>query len=231
MCGLLFACFLCFWISFSHKKNDSSVSNQKPDNPNATGNPKKLDIDQLKFKFKSNPQNPNFPINDQFELPFLGKVSCHARQEKVQFTVTGITKEWAFKVYYLRNGIFARAEFLKPGAKDYEFPVDHMQAYYDSRGQYILGFPEKAASASLAKVLESLYNFEAFDSATKINISYVLLDETELRGKVQPCFIANIWGVSTGIMTGRVPEDDERFLKYRVFLDQNGEVTATDNGL
>ncbi len=176
-------------------------------------------------------EDSGFPVNDKIEMPFLGTVECHARQEKVQFTANGERKEWPFKVYYLPNGMFVRAEFFKPGAKDYEFDVKNMEGFYRSTGQILAGFPERAASASLAKVLQSLYTNEAFDRATKINITYVLLDETELGSKIQPCFIANIWGVSPGILTGSVPEDDEAFQKYRVFLDQNGVPTFTDNGL
>ncbi len=176
-------------------------------------------------------EDSGFPVNDKIELPFLGTVQCHARQETVRFAADGKPKEWPFKVYYLPNGMFVRAEFFKPGAKDYEFDVKHIEGFYRSTGQILAGFPERAAPASLAKVLQSLYTNEAFDRATKINITYVLLDETELGSKIQPCFIANIWGVSPGILTGSVPEEDEGFLKYRVFLDQNGVPTFTDNGL
>ena len=175
--------------------------------------------------------NPNFAINDKFELPFIGVVRCHSRHEEISFETNGRTMKWPFKIYYLPNGMFIRAEFFKSGAKDYEFGPKEIESMYRSFGQILAGFPERPAPASVAKVLQSLYTNEAFERATKINITYVLLDETELGSKIQPCFIANIWGVSTGIMFGRVPEDDEGFLKYRVFLDQNGIPTFTDNGL
>lgn len=175
--------------------------------------------------------NAGFPINDKLELPFIGKVRCHSRREEISFEAEGRTLKWSFKVYYLPDGRFVRAEFFKPGAKDYEFEPKELEEIYRSGWRLLAGFPAKAAPASLGKVLQSLYGNEAFDRATKINITYVLLDEAQLGSKIQPCFIANIWGMSPGFMSGRVPEDDEGFLKYRVFLDQNGVATFSDNGL
>ncbi len=185
----------------------------------------------LPEKQKAAETNPNFPINDELELPCIGKVRCHSRQEEISFEAKGRTLKWPFKMYYLPSGMFVRAEFFKPGAKNYEFEAKELEEIYRSGGQILAGFPEKAAPASLVKVMESLYTNEAFDRATKINIIYVLLDESELGGKIQPCFIANIWGVSAGFMSDRVSEDDEEFLKYRVILDQNGVATFSDNGL
>lgn len=171
--------------------------------------------------------NKELPINDAFELPFLGKVRCHARSEKVQFTVKGKRMEWPFKMYYLPNGMFVRAEFKKAGVKDHEINPKDLEAAYRSGGQKLVGFPEKPAPASLGKVLQSLYENEPFDRATKINITWVVRDGTAANGTIKPWFIANIFGVSQGIMN--IPEDDERFLRYRILLTPEGEAVYTDN--
>jgi hypothetical protein len=168
-----------------------------------------------------------FPINDTLELPFLGKVRCHARSERIQFTVNGRKIEWPFRMYYLPNGMFVRAEYKKPGATDYEMSPKSLEMSYRARGQSLVGFPEKPAPASFSKVLQSLYENEPFDRATKINITWVLRDGTKAGGKIKPWFIANIFGVSSGLM--RVPEGDEGFLKYRILLTPEGEAVYTDN--
>ncbi|MEA3210928.1 MAG: hypothetical protein QOE70_3985 [Chthoniobacter sp.] len=175
----------------------------------------------------SRQNGPAFPENDVIELPFLGKVSCHSRPETVSFTATGTKLDWPFKVFFLPNGMFVRAEFVKPGAKDYEASRADIEELYRAGAESLTGFPEKAAPANLSKVLQSLYENEPFDRATKINITWVLRKGTN--GKVQPCFIANIFGVSPGLM--RVPNDDEGFLKYRILLTPEGEAVRTDNFL
>ncbi len=167
----------------------------------------------------------NFPVNDSMELPFLGVVRCHARQEQVKFTANGKQREWPFKVYYLPNGMFVRAEFMKPSAEDYEFPPKRKAESYRSAAESLVGFPDKPAAASLSKVLQVLYEHEAFDSATKINITWVLRQNSN--NEIYPWFIANIYGVSPGLMRG--PIDDPVDLRYRILLNADGEPVFTDN--
>src|SRR5712672_1437807 len=72
----------------------------------------------------------NFPVNEILEMPFLGKVRCHSRAETVEFTANDKQVKWPFKIYYLPNGMFVRAEFSKPGAKSYEHsPIELRNAY------------------------------------------------------------------------------------------------------
>ena len=171
-----------------------------------------------KGKETAGKQHPDFPVNDKMELPFLGTVSCHVRQEKIQFTAKGKQVEWPFKTYYLPNGMLVRAEFFQPGRKDYEGDRFYVEEAYRSGGESIVGFPEKAAPASLSKVLQSLYESEPFDRASKINITWVLREGTD--NVIRPCFIANLFGVSQGVMN--IPDEDEGFLKYRVLLTPEG---------
>jgi len=224
--ALLLLCGLAVWLLFFSKENEAA----KP--PASDGNgPSRLKDDGTRASAKgmktTRTQNPDFPINDKIDLPFLGRVECHARQEKVQFTAKGKQMEWPFNVYYLPNGMFVRAEFVKPGAKDYEEDPEYLTERYRSGRESLVGFPERAAPASLGKVLQSLYEQEAFDTAGKINITWVLREDGEER--IRPCFIANVFGVSPGLM--RVPDDDEAFLRYRILLNPQGEAFQSDNAL
>lgn len=223
--GLVLLCGLgvCFLISQIKPER-----NKVPVNSVENGESVERPAPTLSFKGMNVKEDPNFPINDKMELPFMGKVQCHARQEKVQFKANGTQKEWPFKLYYLPSGMFVRAEFVCPGRKDYEFSRSDVEDIYRSTAESLVGFPEKAAPASLGKVLQSLYESEPFDTASKINITWVLREHD---GTISPCFIANIWGVSSGFMFGRVPEDDEGFLKTRILLSPEGEAVISDNSL
>lgn len=131
-------------------------------------------------------------------------------------------------MYYLTNGMFVRAEFVKPGSINYEVEPKELEIGYDVRTEKLMGFPDKAAPTSLSKVLQSLYENEAFDKATRINITWVLRKGTN--DEIHPCFIANISGVSVGIKGSvSVPEDDESYKKYRVVLSPEGEALFMDN--
>ena len=167
-----------------------------------------------------------FPINDKVELPFIGVVRCHSRHEEISFEANGRTKKWPFKMYYLPNGMFVRAEFVKPGSKNPELNTKKLGQLYRSAGQSILGFPDKSAPGSIGKVLQSLYEHEAFDKATGINISWVVLKFEHVS---RPYFVANIFGVSPGLMGTRFSSDDEAFKRYRILLTPEGEAVYTDN--
>ena len=174
----------------------------------------------------------NFPINDKIELPFIGAVQCHAREEQVEFTSEGKKMKWPFRVYYLPNGLFVRAVFIKAGSNILsEVAPKELEIDYNSGGEKLVGFPDNAAPASLGKVLQNLYENEAFDKATKISITWVLRKDSN--DEIKPCFMANIFGVSAGIAgyLGRVPLDDESYKKYRIILSPEGAPLFMDNAL
>lgn len=184
----------------------------------------------------------DFPMNDKIELPFIGAVPCHAKVEQVEFEGKGKRLKWPFKLYYLANGMFVRAEFVKAGAimydektKDvvkpdatiiYEAKPKDLESGYRVRSEKLVGLPEKAAPASLSVVLKYLYDNEPFDDATKIDITWVLRKYRD--EEIKPCFIANIYGVSVGGMF-RVPQDDETFKRYRILLTPEGVGFQQDN--
>ncbi len=129
----------------------------------------------------------NFPINDKIELPFIGVVPCHMREEQVEFDGKGKRLKWPFKMYYLANGMFVRAEFVKPGTIMYqegtydqvkmktniiyEATPKELEIDYRVSNEKLLDFPEKAAQASISVVLKYLYDNEPLDEATKIDIT------------------------------------------------------------
>lgn len=225
--ALAFICGLGIWFLCSRGKREHKTNQNEDFVAHVETDTSQHDL-SLKFKEMSRKPDPNFPINDKIELPFLGKIECHARQQSVTFIANGLQKEWPFTMYYLPNGMFVRAEFAKPGAKNYENDPKFLTELYRSSSESMAGFPDKPAPADLGKVLQSLYAHAPFDRATKLNITWVLWENADR--EILPRYIVDVFGVSPGLM--RVPDNsDEAFLKYRVFLTPDGVAVMTDNAL
>ncbi len=75
------------------------------------------------------------------------------------------------KVFYGADGGFIRGEFFKAGAKSYQFPAKQLQEGYESHAEQILGIPAAPAAVKLPSVLQSLYQHQPFDEATRINVT------------------------------------------------------------
>jgi hypothetical protein len=162
-------------------------------------------------------------IEAKFELAFLGKINCFAKDETLDFEINGKRVDMPFKVYYLKNGMPVRAEFQKKGAKDYEFTPNEIRRDYTASGISIVGFPAKPARVNFSRILKKLYEFQPFENATKINITWLVWDDY---GTQEEGFIVNVWGVP--FEAGKIP-DEEPFRKYRVVFDSDGEPVVADN--
>ena len=169
----------------------------------------------------------NFPINDAFEFPFLGKVKAHARTEPLTYvSASGVRMTFPLKVYYTPDGVFARAEYFRPGAEDYELPLLEAEKNYRSSGETIHSIPEQAATANLQSILDNLHRQYGgqFEQSTKFNITYVLWEQSGQPPK--PVIIINMFG--TGKSVPKSP-DKPVFLRIRLVFDVDGNIIFFDN--
>ena len=179
---------------------------------------------------KAGSQNPRlneFPVNDSFEFPLLGRVRAHSRIESVTYSsANGVQTPFPLKVYYTSNGVFVRAEYFRPGAEDHELPLFEAEKNYRSSGEKIYSVPEQAASANLQSILDNLHGQYGgqFEQSTKFNITYVLWEQYDQSPK--PVFIINMFG--TGKSVPKSP-DKPTSLRIRFVFDADGNIMFFDN--
>ena len=174
------------------------------------------------------------PLNDSFEFPFLGRVRAHSKIANVSIsTADGKTVAVPFKLYYGENGQFLRAEFNKPGAKDYSFDADHNRRRYMQSDETVNGLPKESARVPFEKVLGVLASEEHsfginFNTATKIDVTYVTY--TRSGDKPAPVYIINVFGCHS-IAPEYSQASDEGAKRIRYVVDGEGKTWFFDNNL
>lgn len=179
-------------------------------------------------------RNSRLPLNDSFEFPFLGRVQAHAKVSTVSIkTVDGKHVAVPFKIYYRENGQFLRAEFNKPGAKDYSFDAEHNRRRYIQRDETVNGLPAVPARVPFEKILGELASEEHafgidFTTATKIDVTYVTY--TRSGDKPTPVYIINVFGCHS-IAPEYFADRDESAKRIRYIVDGEGKTWLFDNNL
>ncbi len=214
-----------WWLVRAPSLNPDSASLGRSEDVSAPINEDRRNTSYKSHSVKK-PDN-SFPPNDAFELPFLGKIPAHARQEQLKVeTGGGKTLPLPMKVFYGEDGRFLRAEFFKEGARSFQFPAQQLQIGYESGGERILGIPTTAALVDLPSHLKTLYHHQPFDDATRINVTYIDFEKGDK--KIGPVFSAEVWGVRDDFFR---EQHIEAFRKYRCILDAKGKLLFFSNAL
>ena len=129
------------------------------------------------------------------------------------------------KVYYAENGNFIRAEFVKPGARDFQTPLDGMEDALRGAHEIVVGLPAKPLAVSLEAILDHLQM--PLEDATRFNVTYVIYQLFER--PPEPMILVNVFGLPS-IVTDRLG-DEEDLRRVRVVMDQYGHVKQEDNFL
>ena len=152
--------------------------------------------------------------NTQFPYPFLGMVQAYAKSERIRVrTKAGDLAEMPLKVYYADNGNFIRAEFVKPGAKDFQTPLEDMEDALRGAEETVVGLPAKPMAVSLETILDHLQM--PLENATRFNVTYVLYQQSE--NPPEPMILVNVFGLPS-IVTDRLG-DEEGLRRVRVVMD------------
>lgn len=208
--------------------SDPKPSNAKPPEDSSVPAPR---LDTIKLP-------DGEAIADSFFFPFLGTVECFSRTREEPYTTRdGETYNWPIKIFYDRNGKFLRAEYVKKGAVDYQAPHWLQEANY--KEEKILGVPDHSPPLSVKQIVDLLYKYSGskMDRATRINISWVLLQSPTLLPitkdgappKTRSVFIMNVFGSDT--IHHRVPDlpEYEKFRRVRNVFDENGKPLWSDS--
>jgi hypothetical protein len=161
--------------------------------------------------------------NGNFRYPFLGTVKAYAQSRVLRVhTSSGALAQFPVKVFYAKNGNFIRAEFVKPGAGDFQNPVKEIEEMAKQDSQAITGLPDKPMAISLENLLDQLKM--RFEDATRFNITYVLYKANER--PAEPMIILNIFGLQN-FVSARFG-DAEKARRSRMVMDKNGAVKWED---
>jgi hypothetical protein len=162
----------------------------------------------------------------EFRLPFLGLVKARVRPEKLTMPSRSAGSfTFPLRVYYSDKGEFLRAEYEKPGARDYRTSMENLEIMYQQTVEAITGLPEEPLKIGLAKIVEGTgLNLEA---ATRFDVNYVMFSSN--REPAKPTLLVNIYGVDS-MVSFRAPPGEE-FLRVRAVLNEQGEILWLDNTL
>lgn len=166
--------------------------------------------------------------NAEFRYQFLGSVKAYMQPQILRLhTSDGTVAEFPVKVFYTESGNFIRAEFVKPGAGDFQSSAEDLEVAHRQVSEPVTGLPQKPLPMSLESLFERL-NMRLED-ATRFNVTYVMYKTYE--EQPAPMLLFYVFGLRGGPLSARFGDEEERFRRTRIVMDPDGKVRWEDNML
>jgi hypothetical protein len=127
----------------------------------------------------------------------------------------------------MMKGLFLRAEYLRPGSRNWEFNASDAEKNYEPVKERIVGIPTAPARVSLQTLVDNLGQWHdgRLEKASQFSITRVVLAAPTL-DESQEVFIVNTFGI--GKISDKLP-DDEAFKRIRHVVNAEGQLLFSDN--